>query len=198
MLSERASATMSRRLSRWGIGPHIAVVALTYAALAGVATRRWPAVCRMRSVPYEVLMVVGGILLLGGVFLLVAGARSLTRAYNQDELVTSGAFALIRHPIYSAWIVFIVPGLALLARSWPLLITPLVACGVFKLLIHREDDYLQERFGGAFLEYRSRVNELIPIPMSRSRKQPWMRAERGSRQRGEVRFPSSDQPGRHD
>jgi hypothetical protein len=34
----------------------------------------------------------------------------------------------------------------------------------FKLLIDEEDSYLRRRFGPAYLEYRKRVNELIPLP----------------------------------
>ena len=155
---------MKDRLSRWGIGPEIAVAALTYALVAGVATSRWPGFCRIRLVPFVVPAVIAALLLMAGVPMLVVAARSVMKAYNRDQLVTSGVSALVRHPIYSAWIVFILPGLALLSRSWPMLLTPLVAYAVFKLRIHREDEYLVQRFGGAYLDYRARVNELIPIP----------------------------------
>jgi protein-S-isoprenylcysteine O-methyltransferase Ste14 len=155
---------MENRLSRWGIGPQIAMVALTYAAVAGAATSRWPGFCRIRLVPFVVPAVIAVILLMAGVPMLVLAARSVMRAYNRDQLVTSGLSALVRHPIYSAWIVFILPGLALLSRSWPVLLTPVVAYAVFKLSIRREDEYLQQRFGDAYREYRARVNELIPVP----------------------------------
>lgn len=155
---------MKNRLSRWGVGPQIAVVALTYAAAAGAATSRWPRFCRIRLVSFVVPAVIAVILLMAGVPMLVVAARSVMGAYAHDQLVTSGLSALVRHPIYSAWIVFILPGIALLSRSWPVLLTPLVAYTVFKLSIRREDEYLQQRFGDAYLEYRARVNELIPVP----------------------------------
>lgn len=154
---------MKDRLSRWGIGPRIAVVALVYAVLARAAAYRWPDLCRLRFVPYVVIASAAVILLVIGVSMLVLAARSATREYNRDQLVTSGIFAVVRHPIYSAWIVLIVPGLALLSRSWPMLLTPVVAYAVFKLSIYREDEYLQQRFGDAYLDYRAPVNELIPI-----------------------------------
>jgi protein-S-isoprenylcysteine O-methyltransferase Ste14 len=94
----------------------------------------------------------------------LAAVVTVMRAYNRDELVTSGVFALVRHPVYSSAIVFNLPALALLTRSWPLFLTPLVAYAVFKLSIHREDEYLERRFGQAYLDYRARVNEVIPIP----------------------------------
>jgi protein-S-isoprenylcysteine O-methyltransferase Ste14 len=155
---------LKKRLSRWGIGPQIAVVALTYAAVAGAATSRWPGFCRIRLVPFVVPAVIAVILLMVGVPMLVVAVRSVMRAYREDQLATRGLLALVRHPIYSAWIVFILPGLALLNRSWPVLLTPVVAYSVFKLTIHREDEYLQQRFGDAYLDYRARVNELIPVP----------------------------------
>jgi protein-S-isoprenylcysteine O-methyltransferase Ste14 len=40
----------------------------------------------------------------------------------------------------------------------------LVAYTIFKLLIHREDEYLERRFGQAYLDYRARVNEVVPLP----------------------------------
>lgn len=93
-----------------------------------------------------------------------AGAcgQSGDEGYDDDQLAISGLAALVWHPVYSAWIVFILPGLVLLTRSWPLLFTPFVAYAVFKLRIHCEDEYLERRIGQAYLEYRARVNELFP------------------------------------
>jgi protein-S-isoprenylcysteine O-methyltransferase Ste14 len=129
-----------------------------------VATYTWPDACLLRWPPYAVFATAGGILLALGVPMWLTAAISVMRAYNRDELVTSGVFALVRHPVYSSAIVFNLPALALLTRSWPLFLTPLVAYAVFKLSIHREDEYLERRFGQAYLDYRARVNEVIPIP----------------------------------
>jgi protein-S-isoprenylcysteine O-methyltransferase Ste14 len=155
---------MENRLSRWGVGPRIVALALPYGIVAGIATRIWPHVCRLRFIPGIVLITLAVVFLTAGLTMLLIAVISMNRAYNSDRLVTSGIFAVVRHPIYSAWIVLILPGLALLSRSWPLLLMPVVAYAVFKLTIHREDEYLQQRFGQAYLDYRSRVNELFPFP----------------------------------
>lgn len=105
--------------------------------------------------------------------MLLLAIITVMRAYNRDVLVTSGIFGLVRHPVYSAWIVWIVPGVVLLTQSWPLLFTPVVGYLVFKLLIHREDEYLGRRFGQAYADYHTRVNELFPFPPSiRTRRLP--------------------------
>lgn len=159
---------MKVRLSRWGIGPYIALACVPYAIVAEVITNRWPQLCRVPLVPYGVLSVMAAVLLIARVSMLVIAARAVTRAYNSDQLMTSGMFALVRNPIYSAWLVFIIPGLALLGRSWPLLLTPVLGYAVFKRLIHREDGYLRQRFGKTYLDYRAQVSELIPIPRGRA------------------------------
>lgn len=155
---------MEKRLSRFGVGPKINISATGYAVLAGAATYVWPDACLLRSVPYRVFLIPGVLLLALGIPMWLFAVVSVMRAYNRDQLVTSGAFAVCRHPVYAAWIVLILPALTLLTRSWPLMITPLVAYAVFKLLIGVEDDYLRQRFGPAYLEYRAKVNELIPGP----------------------------------
>jgi protein-S-isoprenylcysteine O-methyltransferase Ste14 len=73
-------------------------------------------------------------------------------------------FLLVRHPVYAAWITLGFPGLALLDRSWPMLLTPWIAYAIFRRLIHRVDEYLEQRFGQAYRDYRRRVNEVIAIP----------------------------------
>lgn len=134
---------MENKMSRWGIGPRIVSLALPYGIVAGIATHIWPHACRLRSIPGIVLLTPAVVFLPAGLTMLLIAVISMNRAYNSDRLVTSGVFAVVRHPIYSAWVVLILPSLALLSRSWPLLCTPLVTYGTFKLTIHREDEYLQ-------------------------------------------------------
>lgn len=159
---------MQERLSRWGVGPNIATAVLTYAAIAAGATYAWPEACVLSAVPTAVSVAVAAVLLVLGVSCLAAAATSVMKAYQYDRLVTSGIFSVVRHPVYAAWIVWILPALALLSRSWPLFLAPLVAYAVFRLRIHCEDEYLEQRFGQAYRDYRARVPELIPlIPVHR-------------------------------
>jgi protein-S-isoprenylcysteine O-methyltransferase Ste14 len=155
---------MEKRLSRFGVGPRTFLPTVAYGLVAWAATRAWPDACLLRWPPYAVFATAGGILLALGVPMWLTGAITVMRAYHRDQLVTSGVFGLVRNPVYSAMIVLNLPGIALLTRSWPLFLMPLVAYTVFKLLIHREDEYLERRFGQAYLDYRARVNEVIPLP----------------------------------
>jgi len=142
--------------------------AVGYAAVAGTATWWRPNVFLVPNVPYPVFLLVGTLLLTTGLVMLPFSARAMAAAYGKDQLVTTGMFGVVRHPIYSAWIVFLIPGIVLLTRSWLLFLTPLVAYIAFKARIRQEDKYLEKRFGQAYLEYRRRVNEIIPIPRFRA------------------------------
>ena len=150
-------------MSRWGVGPKTLVPSMSYALAAWAATSAWPGVFRLRWLP-DVVVTAGAVLTAAGVAMWLVGAVAVMRAYNRDQLVTSGMFALVRHPVYAAWITLIFPGLALLTRSWPMWITPWIAYAIFRRLIHREDEYLERRFGQAYRDYRRRVNEVLPIP----------------------------------
>ena len=158
---------MKRELSRFGVGPRIMLTAAAYAVVAGAATRLWPQVCVLSAIPHWVFLIAGIALVVIGVPMLVLAARTGMAAYNSDRLATTGLFGIVRNPMYSAWIVFIIPGLVLLTRSWPLFLTPLVAYIAFRLLIRRESEYLEKRFGDAYRKYRAEVNELFPFPRKR-------------------------------
>jgi protein-S-isoprenylcysteine O-methyltransferase Ste14 len=157
---------MAKRLSRFGVGPRIVAAALSYSALAAVLTWVFPRECLVGALSTPVVRTFAILLVAAGMSIWILGVAGAMRAYSRDELVTTGVFGLVRHPMYSAWIVFNLPGLGLLTTSWPFLITPLVAYAVFRLSIHVEDEYLTQRFGKAYLDYRRRVNEALPIPRS--------------------------------
>ena len=101
------------------MGPSIVLAALSYAAIGAIMTYLWPDTCLIRAIPYPVFLVTGASLLVFGVPMLVVAAVALTRNYDRDQLATRGIYGVVRNPIYSAWIVFLIPGLVLLTRSSP-------------------------------------------------------------------------------
>jgi protein-S-isoprenylcysteine O-methyltransferase Ste14 len=161
---------MNREITLWGVGPSIIAAAGVYAVVAAAATWLWPETCIVRSIPHTVFVAIGTLCLLVGLPMLAVAGRAATIAYRSDQLATTGIFGIVRNPIYSAWIVFIIPGLVLMSRSWPVFLTPVVAYVVFKLKISRETEYLERRFGAAFLKYRAETPELFPRSRFRRRR----------------------------
>lgn len=153
---------MTERLSRWGIGPKITVPMLLTALFAGAATWHWPEVCIVRAAPRYVTIPCGVAVLTVGLWIWRLGVPAVMQAYKNDRLVTTGVFGLVRNPVYSAWIVFNIPAIALLCRAWPLLLPSLVGYVFFRSLIRQEDQYLEKRFGNAYRAYKAEVPELFP------------------------------------
>jgi protein-S-isoprenylcysteine O-methyltransferase Ste14 len=76
-------------------------------------------------------------------------------------LVTEGPYRLSRNPIYLGY-VFLQAGIALLADSlWPLLTLPVVIVLVRRVVIDREERYLETKFGEAYRQYKARVRRWI-------------------------------------
>ena len=153
------------KMTRWGIGPRIFVPTLLLSLATWFAASRAPAVFLL-PVP-DALRIIGGVFACLGVLLWASGAVTVMCAFNRGELVTGGVFALVRHPVYAGWLSLAIPGLALYTGAWPLLVIDVMACMIFRSLIHREDEYLERRFGKPYAEYRARVNALLPIPRFR-------------------------------
>jgi protein-S-isoprenylcysteine O-methyltransferase Ste14 len=111
--------------------------------------------------------VLGAFLIAAGLALAVLGMRDLRDAltplpYPRDgaDLVETGVYGLVRHPIYG--------GLVVAAAGWGLLTASpagLVAAGVlwgfFELKSRREEAWLEGRFAG-YAAYRARTRRLIP------------------------------------
>ena len=113
---------------------------------------------------------------LGLAFLLLAGIVGLlalvalgadTRVHpvphDQAGLRTTGIYAWIRHPMYTA-VLLACLGVTLSSGRVLSLVALLVLAGVLRVKSHFEDDLLEERFGWRFAVYASRVPAVLPAP----------------------------------
>lgn len=114
---------------------------------------------------------VGAAGLLAGLGIYLASMAALGPAYDvssasgaplhrDQRLVTTGPYALVRHPMYTGLAIAAVGGL-LLYRTW----TTVVFVGLLPVLAvraRREEAALAERFGAAWAAYRDRVPAWLP------------------------------------
>ena len=80
---------------------------------------------------------------------------------QQHQLITCGPYACIRHPIYTAYLVFIT-AIALVTASWLLVGLLAVSIVVFALRIPKEEMMLIDVFGAQYAEYMRRTGGLLP------------------------------------
>ena len=76
--------------------------------------------------------------------------------------MTTGIYAYIRNPVYALWILLIAPGLISATCFLLLIALPFVMYAFVRVLIVEEDEYLAEKFGEDYLEYKKKVNSIIP------------------------------------
>ena len=84
-----------------------------------------------------------------------------TRLYADQELVTSGPFGLVRHPMYLGALIAGV-GSVLLYRTWAVVLV-LAHESIFWVRAGREDQALEAEFGDTWRTYARRVPAGIPV-----------------------------------
>ena len=109
----------------------------------------------------------GGIIMSGGVGVLIWGVRSLgrnitpgTEPLATGELVTSGAYAHARHPIYTG-VVLVLTGYTLAWSNWTLaLVVGVVTLQYFTAKARAEEGWLVSRFP-AYESYMRHVRRRV-------------------------------------
>jgi len=153
---------MKEKMSRWGIGPIFTTLSLIYGLMTIIISYSFQPFFRMAFIPYRFLFFLGIFLIVIGFPFVMASAITVMRAYNADKLVTDGMFKFCRHPLYASWVVFIVPGIALLSNSWIALTTPIFMYFILYVLVKKEEAYLENVFSTEYANYKKKVPCILP------------------------------------
>ena len=80
----------------------------------------------------------------------------------KNELVTTGVYAYVRNPVYSAFM-FVCTGVLLIYGNLVLLLLPIFYWGFMTVLMKlTEEKWLENLYGKEYVQYRQRVNRCIP------------------------------------
>ncbi len=153
--------TLGPRGEGWFAIQAILGLAIGAAGVAGLIGPAWTGDLRVAaSATGLCLMAAGAILLLRGVVDLRENLTALPRPRDDARLVETGAYRLVRHPIYGGLIVASA-GWGFLTASPLALGLAVVLFGFLDLKSRREEAWLAERFPG-YHAYRKRTKRLIP------------------------------------
>ena len=167
-----AKRSASRRRWRWEIGLRLVVILLTVALLQSRSVRQFLAQIQRSASHSDILGWTGVALCLLGVGLAINARRHLGRNWGmpmsrkeQPELVTSGPYALIRHPIYTGLILAMLGSAIGVSVLWAVLLVPVSAYFIYSA--RREETVMLQLFPEQYAAYRARTGMLAPCPFRR-------------------------------
>jgi protein-S-isoprenylcysteine O-methyltransferase Ste14 len=157
-MSKRQQAQKRDTRARWGIALEAVGFACVWSGWAwtpAFAAWRW-----LAGVPFLAL----------GPLLSWTSARTLGKQWRFDaalnadhELVQSGAYRYVRHPIYASMFAMLIgTGFLLVRLRWLALGIVFFTAGT-EIRVRVEDALLASRFGPAFAAYRAKVPAYIPF-----------------------------------
>jgi protein-S-isoprenylcysteine O-methyltransferase Ste14 len=114
-----------------------------------------------------ILLILGGVFGVAGVTVLGRGTTPLPKPAEQAQLVQTGIYGRVRHPLYTS-VLLASPGWALIWQSWPSLLAALALIPFFQAKARREERWLREKFA-EYAEYERRVPQFLPRPRCGSR-----------------------------
>ncbi len=140
-----------------GVAPKIAVPTLLYIILAVVMDSLTKPLFTITQNNYSTLVVIGVLLILIGVVLVSIVGRELVKSYKSTVLMTSGLYKVFRNPMYTAYLIFIMPGISILFNSWLVLSSVILNFILFQVFIKEEYKYLEKTFGEEYKRYLTDV-----------------------------------------
>jgi protein-S-isoprenylcysteine O-methyltransferase Ste14 len=120
---------------------------------------------RFAALPENISFIqpVGYLLLLLGLILWGTAVIQLLTGFSEGKLVTTGAYGVVRNPIYSSVTFFILPATALLTLTWVYFVPAIFLYAGVMIFIGKEEEQLTRAFGKEYEDYMARVDRMIPF-----------------------------------
>lgn len=142
-----------------GSGDKIGLLVLPV-IIIGLALNIWrPAIFSVGG-PSPALKLASIILLIPGVIVWAWSVALILIKVPRKELITTGPYAIVKHPLYTGVAFLVLPWLGFLLNSWLGLAIGFVLYIGSRLFAPKEEEFLSKAFGPRWEEYKRKV--LIP------------------------------------
>lgn len=139
-----------------GSGDRIGKLVLPFLVI-GLGVNLWRPSLFTVGGPSDGLRTVSAIVLAVGVVVWAWSVVLILSKVPRHELITSGPFALVKHPLYTGVGLLVLPAAGFLLDSWLGLLVGVVIYAGSRLFAGEEERTLSEAFGPAWDEYCDRV-----------------------------------------
>ena len=147
-----------------GEAPRLIRVLAPVFLLALVTSLAWPRLFgylgKLRGVGFALGIELAAV----GLVFWASAAYQLLSAHKNGRLATGGTYGLCRNPIFSWWIFFVFPMLALGLDSWLILVLSPFTFFLVRPSTRREEVELESHFGEPYVVYKNRVRAFLPLP----------------------------------
>ena len=106
---------------------------------------------------------VGYLLLVPGLLLWGSAVTQLLVGFSKGKLVTTGAYGVVRNPIYSSVTFFILPAVAMMTLTWVYFVPAVFLYLGVMIFIGVEEKQLTNAFGDEYKDYLLKVDRLVPF-----------------------------------
>lgn len=162
----------ARKGGNWPLWTQVALLIVGIALCIPLFYYGWIPLFPISANTARILDIIGLVIYLAGLGFTLWARRTLGKYWglstslnvqlmDDHQLIQSGPFAFVRHPMYfGAWTFMF--GLLLLYPTWMILILLVSMLASFSGRARREEVALAERFGDAWAEYKKRTKMIIP------------------------------------
>ncbi|MCJ7585988.1 MAG: isoprenylcysteine carboxylmethyltransferase family protein [Anaerolineales bacterium] len=162
-----------RKGGTWPLWTQIGIVILGLLLCVPLFYYLWIPLARLSANTANILDILGLVIYLAGCAFVLWARRTLGKMWglstsrnvkllDDHQLVQSGPFAFVRHPMYFGWGAAMF-GLLLLYPTWVVLLFLVSSVMAFFGRARREEVALAERFSEAWTEYKKHTRFLIPF-----------------------------------
>jgi protein-S-isoprenylcysteine O-methyltransferase len=158
---------------KWPMWTQVVIIVIGMAICVPLFYYGWVPLFHVPPNATLALGAIGLILYLAGLVFVLWARRTLGKNWglstsqqvkllDDHQLIQSGPYAFVRHPMYFGWWVAML-GLTLLYPVWAVFLLFFFSLISFAGRARREESVLAERFGTLWLEHKKRTKFLIPF-----------------------------------
>ncbi|MDD7510890.1 MAG: isoprenylcysteine carboxylmethyltransferase family protein [Peptostreptococcaceae bacterium] len=154
----------NKHLPVFGIGP-IYVICCLILTFIGIVSRNIGFLKNgnMDKLKYIAIMTGIGLILIGIILWIYAVVvQRISDEIKSGKLVTTGAYAIVRNPIYSAFFLIFTGSLIMTYNVYLFMLQLVFYFSLTILLKMTEEKWLLEKFGVDYQQYCKKVNRVIP------------------------------------
>jgi len=139
-----------------GSGEKIGLLTLPFLIVGLILNIIFPSLFSVGG-PSIALKVISIIILIPGVIIWLWSAALILTKVPRKELITSGPYSLVKHPLYTGVALLVLPWVGFLFNTWLGALIGIIIYIGSRIFSHEEEEILSKNFGATWDEYCNKV-----------------------------------------